>query len=52
MNVQKENDMLILNSTFTGNTVCALRLDVSPSIVVDNAFSNNWVDIMAYGDAR
>lgn len=52
MNVQKENDMLILNSTFTGNTVCALRLDVSPSIVVDNAFSNNWVDIMAYGDAE
>lgn len=52
MNVQKENDMLILNSTFTGNTVCALRLDVSPSIVLDNAFTNNWVDIMAYGDAE
>lgn len=52
MNVQKENDMLILNSTFTRNTVCALRLDVSPSIAVGNAFSDNWVDVMAYGDAE
>ena len=50
-NVQKENDMLVVDCTFTDNTVCALRLDVSPSIAVDNAFSGNWVDVMAYGDA-
>lgn len=52
VNVQKENDMFLLNCTLTGNTVCALRLDVSPSIVVDNAFADNWVDVMAYGDAE
>lgn len=51
MNVQKENDMLVINCTLTGNTVCALRLDVSPSIVMSNTFMNNWVDVMAYGDA-
>lgn len=52
VNVQKENDMLVVGCAFTNNTVCALRLDVSPSIVADNAFSDNWVDIMAYGDAE
>ena len=50
-NVQKENDMLVVDCTFTDNTVCALRLDVSPSIAVDNACSGNWVDVMASGDA-
>ncbi len=50
-NVQKENDMLILNCSFSGNTVCALRLDVSPSVAAGNAFSDNWVDVMAYGGA-
>lgn len=52
MNVQKENDMLVMNCAFTGNTVCALRLDVSPAIAVDNRFEGNWVDVMAYGDAE
>lgn len=52
MNVQKENDMLVMNCAFTGNTVCALRLDVSPTIAVDNRFEGNWVDVMAYGDAE
>lgn len=52
MNVQKENDMLVMNCAFTGNTVCALRLDVSPTIAVDNRFEGNWVDVMAYGGAE
>lgn len=52
MNVQKENDMLVINCTLTGNSVCALRLDASPSVAVNNSFLDNWVDVMAYGDAE
>ncbi len=50
-NVQKEKDMLITECALEGNTVCAARLDRSPTTLVNNTFRNNWVGAMVYGDA-
>lgn len=50
MNIQKENDMLITGCTLRGNTICAVRLDGSPTIFTDNLLEDNWVGVMAYGD--
>jgi len=50
MNLQKENDISIINNYFEGNSVCALRVDRSPSAIVNNYFYQNWVDVMAYSD--
>ncbi len=50
MNIQKENDMLILGCTFRGCTICAARLDGSPTIFANNLLEDNWVAVMAYGD--
>ncbi len=49
-NIQKENDMLITRCTLRGNTICAARLDGSPTIFANNVLEDNWVAIMAYGD--
>ncbi len=49
-NIQKENDMLITDCTLTGNTICAARLDGSPTVFTGNTLKDNWVAVMAYGD--
>ena len=50
MNIQKEHDVLITRCTLTGNTICAARLDGSPTVFVDNTLRDNWVGVMAYGN--
>lgn len=49
MNIQKERNVLITRCTFTGNTICAARLDGSDTVFADNTMADNWVDVMAYG---
>lgn len=49
MNIQKENDMLITDCTLRGCSICAARLDGSPTIFADNLLEDNWVAVMAYG---
>lgn len=49
MNIQKENDMLITGCTLRGCTICAARLDGSPTIFAGNLLEDNWVAVMAYG---
>lgn len=49
-NIQKEHDMLITGCTLIGNTICAARLDGSPTIFSGNTLRDNWVAVMAYGD--
>jgi parallel beta-helix repeat protein len=51
LNAQKENDLMIAGCTFTGNAVCAVRLDRSPATAADNVLESNWVGVMAYGNA-
>ena len=48
-NIQKEDDMLITGCTLTGSTICAVRLDGSPTIFAGNTLTDNWVGVMAYG---
>ena len=50
-NIQKENDMLITRCTLRGNTICAARLDGSPTVFFNNLLEDNWVGVMAYGEA-
>lgn len=49
MNIQKEKDVLITDSTLRGCTICAARLDGSDTIFAGNLLEDNWVAIMAYG---
>lgn len=48
-NIQKEDDMLITRCTLRGNSICAARLDGSPTVFSGNTLEDNWVGIMAYG---
>lgn len=49
-NIQKENDMLITRCTLRKNSICAARLDGSPTVFSGNTLEDNWVGIMAYGE--
>lgn len=50
LNIQKEDDMLITRCTLRGNSICAARLDGSPTVFSGNTLEDNWVGIMAYGE--
>lgn len=50
MNIQKENDVLVSGCTLRRCTICAARLDGSPTVLANNLLEDNWVAIMAYGD--
>lgn len=50
MNIQKENDVLVSDCILRSCTICAARLDGSPTVFVNNLLEDNWVGIMAYGE--
>lgn len=50
-NLQKEGRTLMTGCTVQGCTVCGVRLDATPAEFFQNLLRDNWVGVMAYGDA-
>ncbi|MGN1019631.1 MAG: right-handed parallel beta-helix repeat-containing protein [Aristaeellaceae bacterium] len=50
-NLQKEGHVLMRGCTAEGCTVCGVRLDATPTAFVSNILRDNWVAVMAYGEA-
>ncbi|MGN0745376.1 MAG: right-handed parallel beta-helix repeat-containing protein [Aristaeellaceae bacterium] len=49
--LQKEGPVLMSGCTAEGCTVCGVRLDATPTAFAHNTLRNNWVGVMAYGEA-
>lgn len=50
-NLQKEGHVLMTSCVAEGCTVCGVRLDATPVAFAHNTLRDNWVAVMAYGDA-
>ncbi len=47
--LETEDGLLVTSCRAEGCTVCGMRLDRTPAIVVHNTYRNNWVGVKAYG---